>query len=104
MSCMKLACSTSLRAPTPTYMSNSWSVQCSLPPTVQAQKRSWIYSGIAHPPSVVLAQAKKRRRLPAGSRLLLAGDGYAWGLAPFLGLLARDAHVIYSTDLNQGSI
>ena len=71
---------------------------------MQAQKRSWIYSGIAHPPSVVLAQAKKRRRLPAGSRLLLAGDGYAWGLAPFLGLLARDAHVIYSTYLNQGSI
>jgi hypothetical protein len=70
---------------------------------VQAQKRSWLYSGIAHPPSIVLAQTRKRKRLPAGSRLLLAGDEHAWGLAPFLGLLARDADVSFSTCLHQGT-
>lgn len=71
---------------------------------MQAQKRSWLYSAIAHPPSVIQAQAKKKRRLPPGSKLLLAGDEHAWALAPFLILLARDAGVAFASCLNKEDI
>lgn len=70
---------------------------------MQAQKRSWLYSGIAHP-RVVQAQAKKKRRLPPGSRILLAGDEHAWALEPFLRLLARDADVSLDKCVHQYSI
>lgn len=74
---------------------------------MQPQKRSWLYGGLAHPPSVVLARrdpqrnkAAVRKRLPPGSTLLLAGDRYAWGLSPFLGQLCRDTNVRYVDDVD----
>jgi len=64
---------------------------------VQTQKRSWIYSGLAHPRGVVLARSERpRRRLRSGSSLLLCGDEHAWGLRPFLGHLCRDGGVSFS--------
>jgi len=87
-------------------MSNSWSLRCSLPSTVEPQKRSWIYGGIAHPPNVVLARRDvvNRRRLPPGSSLLLAGDEHAWGLAPFMKLLCRDGQVEFSSLCAPGTL
>jgi len=63
---------------------------------VQTQKRSWIYSGLAHPPGVVLAHPERaRHRLLPGATLLLCGDEHAWGLGPFLGHLCRDGGVAF---------
>jgi hypothetical protein len=58
-----------------------------------ASKRDWIYSGLAHPSNVILANRPRGSRLPAGTRILLAGDESAAGLGPFLGKLAVDSKV-----------
>ena len=63
----------------------------------QQKKRSWIYSGIAHPPGVALAKPRQPQRLPPGSRLLLAGDRHAKGLAAPLKHLCRDRKVAFET-------
>ncbi len=68
---------------------------------MQPQKRSWIYGGIAHPPSVVVVRQAPRRRLPPSSKLLLAGSDHAWGLAPFIGRLCRDAFVTMVPELDR---
>lgn len=75
----------------------------SLPRTVQPQKRSWIYGGLAHQPNVVLARPKGsvRQRLPPGSSLLVAGDEHAWGLAPFLRQLGTGGRVDVFMDIDK---
>lgn len=40
-----------------------------------------------------------RKRLPPKSTLLLVGDSYAWGLAPFVGQLCSDTGVRFEKDL-----
>ncbi len=61
--------------------------------SVQAQKRTWIYAGMAHPVGVALARPTRPHRLPRGSRLLLAGDLFARGLAPPIRRLCADRKV-----------
>lgn len=72
---------------------------------MQPDKRVWLFGGIVHPPSVVIARVKPRapvrRRLPPGSRLLLAGDDHAWGLSTFLRKLCRDTGVHYDHELDE---
>lgn len=68
---------------------------------MRPQKRSWLYGGLAHPSGVVLVRPKGpvRKRLPPKSTLLLVGDSYAWGLAPFVGQLCSDTGVRFEKDL-----
>lgn len=61
--------------------------------SVQAQKITWIYAGMAHPTGVALARPARPHRLPPGSRLLLAGDDFASGLATPLRRLSSDRKV-----------
>ena len=63
--------------------------------SVQAQKRSWIYAGMAHPTGVALARPARNHRLPPGSRLMLAGDRFARGLSPPMRRICADRQVTF---------
>lgn len=71
---------------------------------MRAHKRIWLYGGLVHPLGIVVARPRpKRRRLPPGARLLVAGDDHAWGLSPFLRELCRDDGVSYDEELDAGA-
>lgn len=58
-----------------------------------AQKRDWVYAGLAHPANVILVRPRRAPRLKPGDKVVLLGDEQAAAIGSFMGKLALEAKV-----------
>lgn len=58
-----------------------------------AQKRDWVYAGLAHPANVILVRPRRAPRLKPGDKILLLGDEQAAAVGAFMGKLALESQV-----------